>query len=95
MNTFMSLYADYNWYVAIRLMVCYFFVDWLYAKYTLHVVALKPASAASIGALMHFLLAFGVVSYTQNWLYVLPLVVGSRVGTYVVVHWEKHKKGKS
>ena len=85
------LWDSFNWFVALGVMMGYLIVDGLYAKYTLEVVRLKPYMSASIGAMMHFILAFGVISYTGNWLYVFPLAVGSWIGTYLVVKFEKNK----
>lgn len=73
-------------------MISYILIDGLYVKYTLEVVSLKPVMSANIGSFMHLLLAFGVINYTQNWLYIFPLVIGSWIGTYFVVKWEKSKK---
>lgn len=82
----------FNWWVALSIMVSYILIDGLYVRYTLEVVELNPIRAANIGTIMHFLLAFGVISYTQNWLYVLPLALGSWIGTYLVVKHAKRKK---
>lgn len=38
-----------------------------------------------------FLLAFGVINYVGNFLYVIPLALGSFVGTYIVVAREREK----
>ncbi len=60
-------------------------VDGMYAYYTLAVTKKKPVASATVGALMHFLIAFGVLSYVQNYLYLIPLAIGSWLGTYIVV----------
>ena len=73
-----------NWYIAISLFVSYMVIDGLYAYYTYAVVEKKPIVSANIGFVMHFLLAFGVISYVNNFWYVVPLAVGSWVGTYLV-----------
>lgn len=67
----------------------------MYAYYTLEVTKRKPFSAATTGALMHFLLAFGVISYTDNALYVIPLAIGSWIGTFIIVKREQTLKGRS
>ena len=68
--------------------VAYLLIDALYAKYTYSVVEKRPIQAANIGFIMHFLLAFGVINYVENFLYVVPLALGSWVGTYLVVKRE-------
>ncbi len=69
----------------------YLVIDALYAQYTYSVVGRKPIQAANIGFIMHFLLAFGVINYVENFLYVIPLALGSWAGTYLVVWREKRR----
>ena len=92
MQKLITLYQNLNWLIAILVFASYIIIDGLYAKYTLEVVSLRPMRSASIGAFMHLLLAFGVINYTSNWLYVIPVVIGSWIGTYFVVRREKGKK---
>lgn len=91
MEELQTLLSSFNWFTALVVMIGYVAVDGLYAKYTLEVVALRPARSATIGASMHLLLAYGVINYTENWLYVFPLIVGSWVGTFYVVKKEREK----
>lgn len=70
-------------------MVAYFVVDAMYAHYTFSIAELRALSAANTGALMHFLLALGVLSYVQNYLYIIPITIGSWFGTYVIVKRER------
>jgi hypothetical protein len=83
---------SFNLLVALGVMLAYFIVDAMYAHYTLSVAELKAISAANTGALMHFLLALGVLSYVQNYLYIIPIAIGSWFGTYVIVNMEKGKR---
>jgi hypothetical protein len=75
----------FEWSMAAVIFLTYTVIDALYAWYTLAVGARRPFAAASISFIMHFLLAFGVISYTTNPLYIVPLACGSWVGTYLVV----------
>jgi hypothetical protein len=75
--------------IAILVFVAYLFVDGMYVYYTYSVVKKKPFISASTGVLMHFLLAFGVINYVNNYLYIVPLALGSWFGTYIVVAREK------
>lgn len=87
-----ELWVSFDLTIAMMIFVAHCIIDALYALYTLFVVDKRPFASASIGALMHFLLAFGVINYVQNFLYVIPLAIGSFCGTYVVVRYEKNKK---
>lgn len=70
---------------ALAVFLIYILVDGMYAYYTLAVSKKKAFASATTGACMHFLLAFGVISYVQNYLYLIPLAAGSWLGTYIVV----------
>lgn len=75
--------------VAIVVFVAYAAVDALYAYYTIAVTTRRPFAAANTGAVMYFLLAIGVLNYVQNFLYLIPLALGSWIGTFVVVRNSK------
>lgn len=78
-------WQSFDFKVAVVVFVAYLLVDAMYAYYTLAVTKGRPIASASVGATMHFLIAFGVLNYVQNYLYVLPLAIGSWIGTYFVV----------
>ena len=80
-----SAVALFNFKIALIIFAAYIIVDGMYAYYTIQVTKRKPFSAATTGALMHFLLAVGVLNYVQNYLYLIPLALGSWIGTYIVV----------
>ncbi len=84
-----SAWASFDFRIAILIFIAYVIVDALYAYYTLQVTKRKPYSAATAGALMYFLLAVGVLNYVHNFLYLLPLALGSWVGTFVIVKKEQ------
>ncbi len=83
---------DFSWTIALLVFVSYIVLDILYARYTLAVNRLQPARAATTGSFMYFLLAVGVFNYASNPLYILSLFVGSWIGTYVAVEYERRKK---
>ncbi len=65
--------------------------DALWALYMIKVTEKSPFLAASYGSLIHILTAFTVISYTKNYFYLIPLVIGSFIGTYIVVLRSKNK----
>jgi hypothetical protein len=71
--------------LAAILFLAYVFADGLYAYYTISVSRQRAVRAATSSAFIHILLAFGVLSYVQNFLYVIPIAIGSWVGIYLVV----------
>ena len=82
-------WQDFSWLTAIFIFLAYFVLDTMYVKYTLAVVEKRPLAAANFGSLMYVLMAFGIFNYTHNFLYVIPVGLGSWLGTYVVVMYEK------
>lgn len=80
---------DFNLLLGLGVFAAYVLVDGLYAYYTMAVVKRDAISAATTGAAMHFLLALGVISYVKNYAYIVPLALGSWLGTYIVVRFIK------
>lgn len=91
----MNMFALHNAWVhfslpnAALILVAYFVLDGMYAVYTIKVTEKRPVAAATIGACMHFIIAFGVLSYVQSFLYVVPIAIGSWLGTYTMVRYER------
>ncbi len=77
--------------IGLLIFCAYIFIDGLYVAYTYSIVKKEPVLAATMGAIMYLLLAFGIVNFVDNFLYVVPLVAGSWLGTYFVVKYEKGK----
>lgn len=63
-------------------------IDGVYCFYLRKVHEDKPFAAATSGALIHFLLAYGVISYVKNYWYVVPIALGSWVGTYLTLKFK-------
>lgn len=85
MGIFTENLAQFDIGTAVLVFVAYILIDGMYAYYTIMVTRKRPVVSATTGALMHFLIAFGVLSYVDNYLYLIPLVLGSWIGTYLVV----------
>lgn len=83
---------DFSWATAATIFGTYVIIDVLYAWYVLCVGARRAATAACLTAVIYSLLAYGVVSYSKNILYLAPLASGAFVGTYLVVRF--HPDGK-
>jgi len=94
MEVLITNLQNFNFTTAFLIFIAYFFVDGLYAYYTLAVINLKPYTSATVGALMYFLLAIGIINYVNNLLYLIPLVIGSWLGTFTVVFVKKRIKEK-
>lgn len=91
MDSLLQHWNAFDLKLAVVIFVAYLVVDVLYAQYTLNVVGLKPYSAATMGSLMYLIIAFGVLNYINNYLYILPLICGSWIGTFIVVERARRK----
>jgi hypothetical protein len=91
MQTLITHWQSFDWSIAALVLAVYILIDGMYAYYTLAVADKNALRSANTGALMHFLIAFGVISYVQNYLYILPLALDSWIGTYLVVVRESRR----
>ena len=59
--------------------------DAVYVMFTSAVVARRRVPAATWSSLWYMLSSFAVISYTNNWIYVLFAAVGSWIGAYATM----------
>lgn len=59
--------------------------DAVYVLFTSAVVARKRVPAATWSSIWYMLSSFAVISYTNNWIYVLFAAVGSWVGAFATM----------
>ncbi len=86
----LDLWNEFSVLVGIFIFILYILIDGMYAYYTMAVTEKRPMRAAMTASTLHLLLAIGVLSYVDNYLYIIPLIAGSWIGTYIMV-----KKSKS
>lgn len=80
---------DFSYYNAVAIFLAYFLIDMMYALYIICVNKRQAFYAAMLTAAIYSLLAFGVVSYSKNILYLIPLASGAFLGTFVTVKLKK------
>lgn len=78
---------EFDWTTALIVFVVYVIFDILYALYVICVSRRLPLAAATTGALLYSLGAVGVMNYTHNALYLIPLSLGAFIGTYIAVKY--------
>lgn len=83
------MFAEFNWCTAATIFVTYVIIDILYAMYVICVGKRQPIYAATVSSFLYSLGAYGVISYSKNPLYVVPLAVGAFLGTYLVVKYNE------
>jgi uncharacterized membrane protein YhaH (DUF805 family) len=67
--------------------------DAVYVMFTGSVVARKRLAAANWSALWYTLSSFAVISYTENWVYVIFAAAGSWIGAFVSLSFQNRKPG--
>lgn len=84
---------EFSWLIAGMVFFLYLLIDMVYAKYTIAVTKGEALKASAAGAAIYGFGALGVMSYVQNPWYVVPMIMGAFIGTYVIVsHEAKSKK---
>src|SRR6476620_12082062 len=59
--------------------------DAVYVMFTSAVLARRRAPAATWSSIWYVLSSFAVISYTNNWVYVVFAAVGSWIGAYITM----------
>jgi hypothetical protein len=81
--------GDFNLGTAGIVFVTYFLIDILYAFYVIYVGKRDAVRSALASSALYSLAAYGVITYSRNIIYVLPLALGAFLGTYVIVKFKK------
>ena len=59
--------------------------DAVYVMFTSSVIARKRVSAATWSSIWYLLSSFAVISYTENWVYVIFAAAGSWIGAFATI----------
>jgi hypothetical protein len=78
---------SFSWLTAATVFFVYVVFDILYALYVLFVSQKRALAASFTGSMLYSLGAVGVMTYTHNALYLVPLSMGAFVGTYIAVKY--------
>jgi hypothetical protein len=83
------MFSDFSPVTAVLVFATYVVIDVLYAAYIIAVGGRRAVRAAALSSVIYSLLAFGVVTYSANPAYVVPLAAGAFLGTYLTVRWQQ------
>lgn len=87
----MSIDITIDMTIAIGVLIATAATDAAYVMFTSAVVARHPVQAANWSGVWYMLSSFAVISYTNNWAYVLFAVVGSWIGAYLTLKYFRHE----
>ena len=91
----MDQLETFNFGLAVGLFGIYFLLDAINAFFTIKVIQMAPFHAASAGCTMHFFIALGVISYVNNFWYLIPMMAGSWFGIFTLLSYRKYKDYKA
>jgi len=87
MEALNRMLADFNWFTAALVFITYVIMDILYALYVISVGKRQAFYSSVFSSCLYSLGAFGIVTFSQNLLYIIPLATGAFLGTYVVIKY--------
>ena len=80
---------NFSYQTAALVFVAYVVIDILYALYVVYVGKRNAFGAAIASALLYSLGAYGIVTFSKNILYIIPLATGAFLGTYFTIKFQK------
>jgi hypothetical protein len=89
------MFADFSWTTALLIFIGYFFID---VGSTWTIIAVQKLQVGLATLLTFFLYlgsAVGIIEYTDNPVYALPMALGASLGGFAMLMWEKRKQEKS
>lgn len=81
----------WNWLI---LFTSYLALDVLYTKNMLYTYRLEALKSANVGVVIYILSIYGTVSFIDNLWNMVPILVGSWIGTYGTLKWEQRQYNK-
>jgi uncharacterized membrane protein YfcA len=82
---------EFSFWMSVLLFFTYVAFDFLYAIYYIFVSKKQAVYAATTAVVMYLLSAFATVTYLKSFYYVISIVLGSFVGTYIAVKYFSDK----
>lgn len=79
--------SEFSWTQATLVFAVYVVFDILYALYVLCVARKQAIRASAISSALYSLGAYGVMTYLENPLYLVPLALGAFLGTFLAVRY--------
>jgi hypothetical protein len=78
-------FRDVDLRVALGVIVATGLTDAVYVMFTASVAARRRVAAASWSSGWYLLSSFAIISYTNNWAYVVFAAIGSWIGAFVTI----------
>jgi len=73
----------------ILILVLSFLINFSYAQYIKNVTKSNPFKAILFGEFVTIAMAINVINYVDNHYYLIPVIIGGSIGTYISVKRKK------
>ena len=83
----MNLNQEFSWLIAIALLFGFILYDFLYAVYYIFVSKKMAFMAANTACALYIIGSVSTIAYLGNYYYLIPIFIGSYIGTYVAVKY--------
>ena len=83
----MNLNQEFSWLIAIALLFGFILYDFLYAVYYIFVSKKMAFMAANTACALYIIGSVSTIAYLGNYYYLIPIFIGSYMGTYVAVKY--------
>ena len=83
----MNLNQEFSWWIAIALLFGFILYDFLYAIYYIFVSRKMAFMAAKTACALYIIGSVSTIAYLGNYYYLIPIFIGSYIGTYVAVKY--------
>lgn len=89
------MFDSIDWTTAVLIFIGYFFID---VGSTWSIIAVQKLQVGLATFLTFFLYlgsAVGIIEYTDNPIYALPMALGASLGSFAILIWEKKKQERA
>lgn len=76
---------------AIVIFITYIVIDIVYALYVIYVEKRDAFKSGLCSSIIYTLGSYGVITFSKNPWYIIPLATGAFLGTFITVKWQKEK----
>ena len=83
----MNLNQEFSWLIALALLFGFIMYDFLYAIYYIFVSRKMAFMAANTACALYIIGSVSTIAYLGNYYYLIPIFIGSYIGTYVAVKY--------
>lgn len=94
LQVLINSFQQINIWIFLGLIVLYFILDIIYSNYVISIGRLRALKTANYSTFLMFLTGLATFEYVQNIWYLLPICLGSWLGSFISIKIEIKQKNK-